>query len=179
MLSKRKIIYALLVLAGGLILCGRQLYYAGKWRRVEDPQSGFALAYPATWYRIPIYQLPTGKYIDLFIMNFPVLDEIELRVYSDNKSANETEYYPSFGAWLIRHNNRRTYIIATHKGVTIGKGDYSGEEIIYENDTDEGRIITMNHNERVYAVEIIVIKRKWEEADAIFGKILDTFEFLE
>lgn len=172
-------IYIILVVLGGLAIVSRQRYYAGKWRRFEDVEAKFTLAYPATWFNVGPGKLPTQKYIRLRIMNFPVIDAIELRVYCINENnrdiwANEE----NFDKWIIRQNSKHVNILR-QKNITVGKGGYSGREILFEDKTFRGRIITLQHHEQVYAIEVHAIKEKWNEADGIFDKILETFEFLE
>lgn len=172
----RIILVSLVVLA----ILTRQAYYAGKWRWYENKQSGFALAYPASWFPLPGNKLPTSKYVDLFVMDVPVLYKIELRVYSSSlHGSGQSIYYPSFGAWIIRENNDKNRIVDIHKTISVGNRGYQGEEVLYENDRFRGRIVSLTHNGKVYAVEISAVKQKWEEANIIFDQILETFVFLE
>jgi len=178
MFGKRRLIYVLLVLAGGLLLWTRQTYYADRWRRVENEEAGFTLLYPASWFNVGPSKLPTRKYIELCVMDFPVIDTIELRVYSAHKEAEGTKYYPSFGVWLAKKNNKNIRILS-QKEITIGRGDYQGEEFLYEDKTHRGRIVNLEHRGKIYAIEINAVQGKWDKANAVFEDILKTFEFLE
>jgi len=172
----RIVLASLVVLA----IMVRQMYYADKWQWYEDKQSGFALAYPANWFPLPGNKLPASKYVDLFIMDIPILYKIELRVYSSNIHGDgQSIYHPSFGAWIIHENNDKNRIVNINKMISVGDRGYQGEEVIYENDRFRGRVVTMTHEGRVYAVEISAVKQKWEAANMIFNRILETFEFLE
>ncbi len=172
----RIILVGLIVLA----ILTRQVYYAGKWRWYENEQSGFALAYPASWFSLPGNKLPTSKYVDLFVMDVPVLYKIELRVYSSSlHESGQGIYHPSFGTWIIRENNDKNRIVDINETISVGNRGYQGEEVIYENDRFRGRIVTITHKGRVYAVEISAVKQKWEDANIIFDQILETFVFLK
>jgi hypothetical protein len=171
-------IYIILVVLGGLAIVSRQRYYAGKWRRFEDEDAKFTLAYPATWYNVGPGKLPTQKYIRLRIMDFPVIDTIELRVYCINE--NDRELWVNerdFGEWLIRKNSKNAHILKRND-ISVGKG-YLGKESIYEDKTYIGRIVTTQYREQFYAIEINATKKKWDETDMVFDKILETFEFLD
>ncbi len=172
-------IYIILMVLGGLSIMSRQRYYAGKWRRFEDVDAKFTLAYPATWFNVGPGKLPTQRYIRLRTMNFPVIDTIELRVYYTNENNRELwDNKRDFGEWIIYQNSKHINILR-QEGITIGRDDYFGEEILFEDKAFRGRIITLRHHGQVYAIEIHAIKKKWNEADGIFNKILGTFEFLE
>lgn len=178
MISKQRLIYVLLFLVGGLLLWTRQTYYADRWRQVENKEAGFALLYPASWFNVGPGKIPTRKYIKLCVMDFPMLDTIELRVYSTHEKGEDTTYYPSFGVWIAKKNNKNIRILSRKK-ITIGRGDYQGEEFLYEDKAHRGRIIELDHQGNIYAIEIIADQRKWGKANAVFEKILKTFEFLE
>ena len=169
-------IYIILVVLGGLAIMSRQRYYAGKWRKYESVETGVALKYPAVWFSVGPSKLPSQKYIDLCTMNFPVIDSIELRVYSDSEDNLKQQKVASFGEWLIHKNSKYVHILG-RRDVNIGEGDYPGEEVLFEDKSFRGRIITLQHHGQVYAIEIHAVKKKWNEANTVFDKILGTFEF--
>lgn len=156
----------------------RHTYFAGKWHWHEDNNAHFALAYPATWFKGYFYHCATCQYIDLLVRDTPVLDKIELRLYS----IRETDFKPpnatSFGKWLIYQNSDHVHVL-TEQDVRIGKYAYSGKEVTYEDGTFHGRIVTIRHNGKIYAIEINAIEKNWKEANAVFAKILETFVFLK
>ncbi len=174
----KRLLYLIIALAAILVFFLRQTYFAEKWRLYEDNDVNFAVAYPATWFKDHFYHCTTCQYIDLLVMDVPVLDRIELRVYSINESEFKPKNKISFGKWIIYKNSKHVHILA-EKDVQIGKHSYSGKEVFYDDKTFRGRIITLIHGGRVYAIEISAIEKKWEEANTIFDKILKTFVFLE
>ena len=178
MISKRRLIYVLLFLVVGLLLWTRQTYYADRWRQVENKEAGFALLYPASWFNVGPGKLPTRKYIKLCVINFPMVDTIELRVYRTHENDEDIKNYPSFGVWIAKKNNKNARILSREK-ITIGRGDYQGVELLYEDKTYRGRIIELDHQGNIYVIEINADQRKWGKANAVFEEILKTFEFLE
>ncbi len=177
-MHSRRTFYLILLFVCVLAFTVRQAYFSNQWRQYRNKNANFALAYPATWFRIPLYHCSTCQYIKLFVMNVPVIDQIELRVYSANRDDLRQQGSISFGEWIIHQNSKHVNILR-RKNITVGKGGYSGREILFEDKTFRGRIITLQHHEQVYAIEVHAIKEKWNEADGIFDKILETFEFLE
>jgi len=168
----------MIVIVAILALLARQTYFTGRWHWHEDNNTGFALAYPATWFKGYFYHCATCQYIDLLVRDAPILDRIELRVYSINEVDFKPQNATSFGKWIVYKNSDDVHILA-EQDVQVGKSAYLGKEMIYEDKTFHGRVVTLRHNGTVYAVEINAIKKYWKEADAIFDEILKTFVFLE
>ena len=175
-MRSRRMFYLILLFVCILAFTVRQTYFANQWRWYKN--ANFVLAYPATWFQISIYHCSTCQYINLLVMNVPVIDQIELRVYSANGDNLRQQGSTSFGEWIIHQNSKQVNILR-QKDTTVGIGGYPGREILFEDKTFRGRIITLQHHGQVYAIEIHAIKKKWNEADAVFDKILETFEFLE
>jgi len=177
MRSKRTIYLALLLVVV-LAFVARQMYYAGKWCWHKDDQAGFALGYPATWFQIHFYHCSTCQQVNLFVMDVPVIYTEILRVYSA-KDIDEPRWRgKSFGEWIIHQNSKHIRVLSRRE-VHVGLHSYPGVDILYEDDTFRGRIITLHHSRRVYAIEMMATKKKWNKANTVFDKILKTFDFLE
>jgi len=156
----------------------RQNYLANKWHQYSNRDISISLRYPARWFNVGPSKLPSWKYIALCTMDFPVLDAIELRIYSDKVTNWPQSDIASFGIWLINKNSKNTKIIEQRK-VVIGKGGYPGVEIEYEDKKFHGKMVVLKYRGIIYAIEIHALKKKWNEANSIFDAILSTVEFLE
>lgn len=177
-MRSRRMIYLVLLLVAVLALTARQIYYIGKWRWYKDKQTGFALEYPASWFQIHFYHCSTCQQINLFVMDVPVIYTKVLRVYSAEDTDAPRWRNKSFGEWLIQQNSKHIRVLSRGE-VNVGQNDYPGIDIFYEDDTFRGRIITLHHSRRVYAIEMLANKKKWDKANTVFDKILKTFDFLE
>jgi len=177
-MKNKRIMYIVFIFIGVLSFVIRQNYLSNKWHRYSNQDIKIALEYPASWFEITFFHCSTCQYVKLFVMNIPVIDQIELRVYSANQDSLQMKDAKSFGEWIILQNNKDTHIL-NRKVISVGKDNYHGEEIYFERDMFQGRIVTLKHNNRFYAIESHAIKKKWNEANVIFDKILETFEFLE
>ena len=177
-MKDKRFAYMIFVFIVIVLLIVRQKYLVNKWYKYRDQNIGIALEYPASWFKIAFYHCATCQYIKLFVMDIPVIDQIELRVYSAKQDSIQIQNATSFGEWIILENNKNTRIL-DRMAVNVGSDNYYGEEIYFEDDNFLGRIVTLKNKERVYAIEIHAIKKKWDEANSVFDAILSTVEFLE
>jgi len=177
-MSNRRMAYLAFIFVCILAFVVRQNYFSNRWRRYNDRATGIALEYPASWFKISFYHCSTCHYIKLFVMDIPVIDQMELRVYTAKKNDAHIQKGKSFGEWIVRENSKNVHILNRRES-NVGKAGYYGEEIAYEDKLFRGRVVTLHHHGQVYAIEIHAIKKKWNEASTVFDKILETFEFLE